>query len=169
MPKKKRDPAPDRRNARGLREVRRVALACITLQGLCRVCAGMNSCRDFARVVQEFGGVQEFAFRSARRQGAADYLIALRIPPGRIVWLVGGWVVFFVLRVFPVFSVFVGWVAILLFCCAAVLLGCCFAVLLAGCLAVLLEKQKQNMGEKKSKDNNKTTPKLEKTIKIDPR
>ena len=40
------------------------------VQGLCRI----------ERVVQEFGVVQEFALRLARRQGAAD-LIAPRIPP----------------------------------------------------------------------------------------
>ena len=40
-------------------------------------------------------------------RGSAD-LIASRIPPGRLVWLVGGWVVFFVLDVFSVFYVFVG-------------------------------------------------------------
>ena len=67
------------------------------VQGLCRI----------ERVVQEFGVVQEFAFRLARRQGAAD-LIASRIPPGHIDWVVGGWVVFFVLAVFLFFSVFVG-------------------------------------------------------------
>ena len=58
--------------------------------------------------------------------GAAD-LIASRIPPGRLVWLVGGWVVFFVLVVFSVFYVFVGLVAVL---------GCLLVVGLLGCWAV---------------------------------
>ena len=47
--------------------------------------------------------------------GAAD-LIASRIPPGRIDWVVGGRVVFFVFVVFYVFPVFVGLVAFLLCC-----------------------------------------------------
>ena len=47
--------------------------------------------------------------------GAAD-LIASRIPPGRIDWVVGGRVVFFVFVVFSVFPVFVGLVAFLLCC-----------------------------------------------------
>ena len=47
--------------------------------------------------------------------GAAD-LIASRIPPGRIDWVVGGKVVFFVFVVFSVFPVFVGLVAFLLCC-----------------------------------------------------
>ena len=38
-------------------------------------------------------------------------------------WAVGGWIVFVVLLVFSVVSVFVGLVAVLLCCCAAVLLG----------------------------------------------
>ena len=50
--------------------------------------------------------------------------IASRIPPGRLVWLVGGWVVFFVLVVFSVFYVFVGLVAVL---------GCLLVVWLLGC------------------------------------
>ena len=90
------------------------------------------------------------------------YLIASRIPPGRIVCVVGGWVVFFVLCVFPVFSVFVGLVVVLLCCCAAVLLGCCFAVLLACCLANWLEKQKQKHGERRKA---KTTKKQSRTGK----
>ena len=53
--------------------------------------------------------------------------IASRIPPGRLVWLVGGWVVFFVLVAFSVFDVFVGLVAVL---------GCLLVVGLLGCWAV---------------------------------
>ena len=120
------------------------------VQGLCRI----------ERVVQEFGVVQEFAFHLARRQGAAD-LIASRIPPGRIVCVVGGWVVFFVLCVFPVFPVFVGLVVVLLCCCAAVLLGCCFAVLLACCLANWLEKQNKNMGREEKQRQQQNNPVLE--------
>ena len=56
-------------------------------------------------------------------RGAAD-LIASRIPPGRIDWVVGGRVVFFVLVVFSVFYVFVGLVAVL---------GCLLVVWLLGC------------------------------------
>ena len=52
------------------------------------------------------------------------YLIASRIPPGRIDWVVGGRVVFFVLVVFSVFYVFVGLVAVL---------GCLLVVWLLGC------------------------------------
>ena len=62
-----------------------------------------------------------FATRSP--EGAAD-LIASRIPPGRIDWVVGGRVVFFVLVVFSVFYVFVGLVAVL---------GCLLVVWLLGC------------------------------------
>ena len=50
------------------------------------------------------------------RKGAAD-LIASRIPPGRIDWVVGGWVVFFVFVVSLFFLSSLGW---LLFCCVAV-------------------------------------------------
>ena len=56
-------------------------------------------------------------------RGAAD-LIASRIPPGRLVWLLGGWVVFFVLVVFFVFYVFVELVAVLGFLLVVGLLGC---------------------------------------------
>ena len=49
---------------------------------------------------------------------------ASRIPPGRIDWVVGGRVVFFVLVVFSVFYVFVGLVAVL---------GCLLVVWLLGC------------------------------------
>ena len=52
------------------------------------------------------------------------HLIASRIPPGRIDWVVGGRVVFFVLVVFSVFYVFVGLVAVL---------GCLLVVWLLGC------------------------------------
>ena len=48
--------------------------------------------------------------------GAAD-LIASRIPPGHIDWVVGSWVVFFVLVVSLFFLSSLGW---LLFCCVAV-------------------------------------------------
>ena len=50
--------------------------------------------------------------------------IASRIPPGRIDWVVGGRVVFFVLVVFSVFYVFVGLVAVF---------GCLLVVWLLGC------------------------------------
>ena len=50
--------------------------------------------------------------------------IASRIPPGRLVWLLGGWVVFFVLVVFFVFYVFVELVAVLGFLLVVGLLGC---------------------------------------------
>ena len=97
------------------------------------------------------------------------YLIASRIPPGRIVCVVGGWVVFFVLCVFPVFSVFVGLVVVLLCCCAAVLLGCCFAVLLACCLAVWLEKQKQKHGERRKAKTAKKQSQTRKNYKNRPK
>ena len=48
-------------------------------------------------------------------RGAAD-LIASRMPPGRIDWVVGGRVVFFVFVVLSVFPVFVGLLAFLLCC-----------------------------------------------------
>ena len=51
--------------------------------------------------------------------------IASRIPPGRLVWLLGGWVVFFVLVVFFVFYVFVELVAVLGCLLVVGLLGCC--------------------------------------------
>ena len=54
-------------------------------------------------------------FHTRHPSGAAD-LIASRIPPGRIDWVVGGRVVFFVFVVFSVFPVFVGLVAFLLCC-----------------------------------------------------
>ena len=56
--------------------------------------------------------------------GRAADLIASRIPPGRLVWLLGGWVVFFVLVVFFVFYVFVELVAVLGFLLVVGLLGC---------------------------------------------
>ena len=60
-------------------------------------------------------------FHSVRKH---VYLIASRIPPGRIDWVVGGRVVFFVLVVFSVFYVFVGLVAVF---------GCLLVVWLLGC------------------------------------
>ena len=83
--------APDRRNARCQWEVRRVNLQ-----------EGVHAelCPCLARLALS---------------GAAD-LIASRIPPGHIDWVVGGWVVFFVFVVFSVFPVFVGLVAFLLCC-----------------------------------------------------
>ena len=93
------------------------------------------------------------------------YLIASRIPPGRIFCVVGGCVVCFVLCVFPVFSVFVGLVVVLLCCCAAVLLGCCLAVLLACCLANWLEKQKQKHGERRKAQTTKKQPQTGKSNK----
>ena len=63
--------------------------------------------------------MQDYAKSSARRgdllRRAAD-LIASRIPPGRIDWVVGGRVVFFVFVVLSVFPVFVGLLAFLLCC-----------------------------------------------------
>ena len=73
------------------------------------------------------GCLQNYAEHLARRgdllRRAAD-LIASCIPPGRLVWLLGGWVVFFVLVVFFVFYVFVELVAVLGFLLVVGLLGC---------------------------------------------
>ena len=52
----------------------------------------------------------------ALRLSASADLIASRIPPGRIDWVVGGRVVFFVFVVLSVFPVFVGLLAFLLCC-----------------------------------------------------
>ena len=60
-------------------------------------------------------------FKTPTRGGG---LIASRIPPGRLVWLLGGWVVFFVLVVFFVFYVFVELVAVLGFLLVVGLLSC---------------------------------------------
>ena len=56
--------------------------------------------------------MQGFCRHFTRPQGAAD-LIASRIPPSHIDWVMGGWVVFVGLLVFFVFSVFVGLAAFL--------------------------------------------------------
>ena len=94
-----------RRDARGLRGGKE---GCITLQ---KSACGGKSCEKFYKGVY----AELWHPSSTPRRGAAD-LIASRIPPGRIDWVVGGRVVFFVFVVFSVFPVFVGLVAFLLCC-----------------------------------------------------
>ena len=106
-------PTRVRRNARGLRGGKE---GCITLQ---KSACGGKSCKEFCKGVY----AELWQASSTPRRGAAD-LIASRIPPGRIDWVVGGRVVFFVLVVFSVFYVFVGLVAVL---------GCLLVVWLLGC------------------------------------
>ena len=70
--------------------------------------------------MQEYAEVCRIMRSCLARRGdllrrAAD-LIASRIPPGRIDWVVGGRVVFFVFVVLSVFPVFVGLLAFLLCC-----------------------------------------------------
>ena len=88
--------------------------------------------------------------------------ISSRIPPGRLVWLVGGWVVFFVLVVFSVFYVFVGLVAVLGCLLVVGLLGC-WVVGLLGCWVVGLlgccHPSKQRSNPTTQNPSNPTTQK----------
>ena len=84
---------------------------------------------DYRRVLGRLQGRKQEAGASEKEGWSSTPTpvgrrIASRIPPGRIDWVVGGRVVFFVLVVFSVFYVFVGLVAVL---------GCLLVVWLLGC------------------------------------